>query len=198
MDGLREPGATTLKNSRRCRRCHPRTRRDLELAAVHFFNDPTTHLCSGFDRAPVAPGAASIGWKPKWLASAISTGGNCVRTFGPQSPRPKPVSIDTNHANKGNITTVARLMVTSVPATMKKIVVAVRVRDAVGVSCGAGSVRHAHRRRHHVVEVGHDPDRAGDDEKDDQHTEGKSQNIVRAIGPEADMKKEDEVDANLR
>src|SRR5580700_7624166 len=63
----------------------------------------------------------------------------------------------------------------------------------VGISQD-GSARH----RHHVIEVGHDPDRAGDDEKDDQHTEGKSQNIVRAIGPEADMKKEDEVDADLR
>jgi hypothetical protein len=59
-------------------------------------------------------------------------------------------------------------------------------------------VRHGHRHRHHVVEVGHDPDRAGDDEKDDQQTEGKGQNIVRVIRPAAQMQKEDEVDADLR
>ena len=59
-------------------------------------------------------------------------------------------------------------------------------------------MRHAHRRRHHVVEISHDPDRAGDDEKDDQHTEGKRHNIVRVIGPDAHMQKEDQVDADLR
>jgi hypothetical protein len=41
--------------------------------------------------------------------------------------------------------------------------------------------------RHHVgVEIGDDPDGAGDDEKNDQHTEGESQNIVRAVGPGPD------------
>jgi hypothetical protein len=52
---------------------------------------------------------------------------------------------------------------------------------------------------HHVVaKVRHDPDRADDDEKDDQHTEGEGQNIVRAVGAAAQMQKEDEVDADLR
>jgi hypothetical protein len=55
----------------------------------------------------------------------------------------------------------------------------------------SGSARHAHSHRHHVVEVGHDSDRACDNEKDDQHTEGKSQNIIRLIGSGAQMQKED-------
>ena len=71
-------------------------------------------------------------------------------------------------------------------------------RRAVGVS-GGTSARHVHRYGHHVgVEIGDDPNRAGDDEKDDQHAEGKGQNIVRVIGPAAQMQKEDEVDADLR
>src|SRR5215831_2331410 len=53
--------------------------------------------------------------------------------------------------------------------------------------------------RHHVaVEIGDDPDGAGNDEKDDQYAEGKSQNIVRAIGAAAQMQEEHEVDADLR
>src|SRR6266550_2510008 len=53
--------------------------------------------------------------------------------------------------------------------------------------------------RHHVaVEIGDDPDGAGDDEKDDLHAEGEGQNIVRAVGPAAQMQKEDEADADLR
>jgi len=52
-----------------------------------------------------------------------------------------------------------------------------------------------HGHRHHVaVEIGDDPDRAGDDEKDDQHAEGERQNIVGAVGAAAQMQKEDEVD----
>jgi malate dehydrogenase (oxaloacetate-decarboxylating)(NADP+) len=52
---------------------------------------------------------------------------------------------------------------------------------------------------HHVaVEIGDDPDRAGDDEKDDQHAKGEGQNIVCAVGPAAQMQKEDEMDADLR
>jgi hypothetical protein len=55
------------------------------------------------------------------------------------------------------------------------------------------------RHRHHVgVEIGDDPDRTGDDEKDDQHAKGESQNIIRAVGPAAQMQKEDEMDADLR
>jgi hypothetical protein len=55
------------------------------------------------------------------------------------------------------------------------------------------------RHRHHVtLEIGDDPDRAGDDEKDDQHAKGESQNIIRAVGPAAQMQKEDEMDADLR
>src|SRR5215471_20743433 len=68
----------------------------------------------------------------------------------------------------------------------------------VGSAAGrlkVGSVRHRH---HVVVEIGDDPDRAGDDEKDDQHAEGESQNIVCAVGPAAQMQEEDEVDADLR
>src|SRR5712692_10830611 len=53
--------------------------------------------------------------------------------------------------------------------------------------------------RHHVaVEIGNDPDGAGDDEKDDQHAEGKGQNVVRAVGAAAQMQKEHEMDADLR
>src|SRR3954467_5562811 len=37
----------------------------------------------------------------------------------------------------------------------------------------------AHRHLHHVVvEVGHDPDRAGDDQKTDQHAEGERDDVV--------------------
>jgi len=53
--------------------------------------------------------------------------------------------------------------------------------------------------RHHVaVEVGNDPDGAGDDEKDDQHAEGQSQNVIRAVGAAAQMQEEHKVDADLR
>ena len=62
-----------------------------------------------------------------------------------------------------------------------------------------GFLRLLRRHRHHVgVEVGDDPDRTGDDEKDDQHAKGESQNIIRAVGPAAQMQKEDEMDADLR
>jgi hypothetical protein len=60
-------------------------------------------------------------------------------------------------------------------------------------------VRSLHGHRHHVaVEIGDDPDRAGDDEKDDQHAKREGQNIVCAVGPAAQMQKEDEMDADLR
>ena len=52
---------------------------------------------------------------------------------------------------------------------------------------------------HHVaIEIGNDPHRAGDDEKDDQHAKGEGENIIRAVGPAAQMQEEDEVDADLR
>jgi hypothetical protein len=44
-----------------------------------------------------------------------------------------------------------------------------------------------HRHRHHVVEIGHDPDCASDNEKDDQHSEGESENVVRLIGSTSHM-----------
>src|SRR5262249_31432199 len=51
-----------------------------------------------------------------------------------------------------------------------------------------GFPRSLHTHRHHVaVEIGDDPDRAGDDEKDDQHARREGQNIVRAVGPGAQM-----------
>jgi hypothetical protein len=44
------------------------------------------------------------------------------------------------------------------------------------------------RHRYHVVaEIGDDPDRAHDDEKDDQHAKGKGQNIVGTVGAAAQM-----------
>ena len=56
-----------------------------------------------------------------------------------------------------------------------------------------------HLHRHHVaVEIGDDPDRAGDDEKDDQYAEGEGENIVGAVGPAAQMQEQDEVNADLR
>jgi len=62
-----------------------------------------------------------------------------------------------------------------------------------------GLLRLLRGHRHHVgVEIGDDPDRTGDDEKDDQHAKGESQNIIRAIGAAAQMQKEDEMDADLR
>src|SRR5262245_50060729 len=62
-----------------------------------------------------------------------------------------------------------------------------------------GFARSLHSLRHHVaVEIGDDPDGARNNEKDDQHAEGESQNIVRAIGPAAQMQEEHEVDADLR
>src|SRR5262245_51508286 len=52
--------------------------------------------------------------------------------------------------------------------------------------------------RHHVaVEVGNDPDGAGDDEKDDQHAEGQGQNVIRAVGAAAQLQEEHEMDADL-
>src|SRR5215470_19880309 len=62
-----------------------------------------------------------------------------------------------------------------------------------------GFPRSVHSHRHDVaVEIGDDPDGAGNDEKDDQHAEGESQNIVRAVGAAAQMQKENEVDPYLR
>src|SRR6516225_2897090 len=56
-----------------------------------------------------------------------------------------------------------------------------------------------HGHRHQVaVEVGDDPDRAGNDEKDDQHTEGEGENKIGAVEAAAQMQEEDEVDADLR
>ena len=56
-----------------------------------------------------------------------------------------------------------------------------------------------HRQRHRVgIQVSHDPEGAGDDEKDDQHPEGEGQDIVRVIRPAAQMQKENEVNADLR
>src|ERR1700751_1326791 len=51
---------------------------------------------------------------------------------------------------------------------------------------------------HVAVEIGDDPDRAGDDEKDDQHAEREGQNIICAVWAAAQMQKEHEVDADLR
>jgi hypothetical protein len=53
-------------------------------------------------------------------------------------------------------------------------------------------------RNHVAVEIGDDPDGAGDNEKDDKDAEREGQNIVRAVGSAAQMQKEDEVDADLR
>ena len=56
-----------------------------------------------------------------------------------------------------------------------------------------------HGHRHQIaIEISDDPDRTGDDEKDDQHAKRKRQNIIRAVGPAAQMQKEDEMDADLR
>ena len=50
---------------------------------------------------------------------------------------------------------------------------------------GRGFFRLLCGHRHHVaVEVGDDPDRAGDDKKDDEHAKGEGQNIIRAVGSE--------------
>jgi hypothetical protein len=62
-----------------------------------------------------------------------------------------------------------------------------------------GCLRLLRGHRHHIaVEIGDDPDRAGDHEKDDQHAEGKGQNIIRAVGRATQMQKEDEVNTDLR
>jgi hypothetical protein len=42
---------------------------------------------------------------------------------------------------------------------------------------------------HIAVEIGDDPDRAGDDEKDNQHTKREAQNIVCAVEPAPKCKK---------
>src|SRR5262245_20673979 len=66
-------------------------------------------------------------------------------------------------------------------------------------SAAAIDVRSLHGHWHHVaVEIGDDPDRADDDEKDDQHAEGEGQNIICAVWAAAQMQKENEVDADLR
>jgi hypothetical protein len=93
--------------------------------------DPTTHLCSGFDRSTWTAGTVRpqsrralprSGWKPigsQARSQKLATASVLPRS---QSLRPKR----NRPYQQGNLTTVARLMVTSVPATMKKIVAAVR------------------------------------------------------------------------
>jgi hypothetical protein len=66
-------------------------------------------------------------------------------------------------------------------------------------SAAATDVRSLRGHRHHIaVEIGDDPDRAGDHEKDDQHAERKGQNIVCAVRAAAQMQEEDEVNTDLR
>ena len=168
--------------------------------------DPTTHLCSGFDRSAQTAGTARpqsrralprSGWKPKWLASAISKGGNCVCTSEIAVAQGRN---DTGQTNKGNLTTVARLMVTSVPATMKKNRCSRPPKARRGRSfVRNGSVRHVHRHRHHVgVEVGDDPDEPAMTRKTISTPKARARILFVLIGPAADMQKEDEVDADLR
>ena len=60
---------------------------------------------------------------------------------------------------------------------------------------------HAHRlgRRHqHVlVQIGHDPHRAGDHHEYDEHAEGERQDIVGAFRPGGDVQEEHQVNAHL-
>ena len=46
---------------------------------------------------------------------------------------------------------------------------------------------------HILVQMVHDPDRATDDEKDDQKTEGPHQNVIRIIRSRRDMQKEHQI-----
>jgi hypothetical protein len=62
-----------------------------------------------------------------------------------------------------------------------------------------GLLRLLRGHRHHVaVEIGDDPDRTGDDQKDDQNAEREGQNIVCAVRAAAQMQEENEVNADLR
>ena len=57
---------------------------------------------------------------------------------------------------------------------------------------------HQLRRRHHVaVEIGHDPQRAGDDQDHREDAERQRQHIVGVVRPGRDVQEEDQVDAHL-
>jgi hypothetical protein len=61
-------------------------------------------------------------------------------------------------------------------------------RPSSAANAHDGFPRSLHRHGHHVaVEIGDDPDRACDNKKDDQDAEREGQNIVRAVGPAAQM-----------
>ena len=45
--------------------------------------------------------------------------------------------------------------------------------------------------------MAHDPDRAKDDEADDQDAEGQRQHVVGVVRPGGDVQEEDDVDADL-
>src|SRR5437016_768718 len=46
---------------------------------------------------------------------------------------------------------------------------------------------------HVVIHMGHDPERAGDDQQNDQHAEGKRHDVVDVVGAGRDVEEEDEV-----
>jgi hypothetical protein len=56
-------------------------------------------------------------------------------------------------------------------------------RDAADVSKSLALHLHhlVHRRHHTLVEMAHDPDRAANDERDDQNAEGQRQHVVSVI-----------------
>src|SRR5215204_4695543 len=75
-------------------------------------------------------------------------------------------------------------------------------RDARGKpESQPGSALHLHDLidgHHVVIHMCHDPERTGDDQKNDQQPEGKRQNVVDVVRTGRDVEKEDEVNAHLR
>ena len=62
------------------------------------------------------------------------------------------------------------------------------------------SALHLHdliHRHHVVVEVRHDPERAGHEHENDQHAEGECQDVVDVVRAGGDVQEEDEMDARL-
>ena len=53
------------------------------------------------------------------------------------------------------------------------------------------------RRHHVVVQIGHDPQRAGDDQEHDEHAERQRQHVVGVVRPGGDVQEEDQVNAHL-
>ncbi len=60
----------------------------------------------------------------------------------------------------------------------------------------ARSIRSAGRHQHIVVQIGHDPHRAGDHHEDNEHAKGEREYVVGGFRPAGDVQEKHQVDAS--